>query len=1084
MQHRFSIMLTFTLLAGIGWALVPRLPFRLQPSRVLPSLKVSYQWAQAGPELIEQQATSVIEGALATLSDLREIRSTTYPGRGRITLEFDPERDMDLARYEVSARLRQLRSRLPEGMSFPLVEAQFPEEGADRPLLTYTLSGPAPPDELYRYAEERLKPALARLSGLARVDLYGDQPYAWELRYDPAQLQALGLNPAELGRLAQQPFFQSSLAPGVQLRATAPGPDGELHRHDLLNWPLRLPTSDSSLLLRRLGDLATLQRQPQSPPAYQRINGLSAVNLLLYSDPQTSQLTLAKEVRAEVEHLAHAFPPGYALRVSYDATTFLREELVKIGSRSALALGLLLLFVLLVSRSWRYLGQIFLSLLATLGLAALGAYFLKLELHLYSLAGLTLSFGLVIDNSLVMSEHLRLHGNRRAFLALLAATLTTLGALSVVYALDEATRLRLVDFALVMGLSLSASLAVAWWLLPAMVAEGGYKGYKGYKGKKEERGTSQKGTKGPALYPIPLYRIPEKPRSSARALVRALRGYGRFLHLARRGRWLLVVLGVLGFGLPVFLLPEEVEEDGWEWYNVSLGSTTYQREVKPWTDLILGGSLRLFLEETYPQARYQDPERTALYVRAQLPYGTSIEQMNETIRVIENFLVQFDEIDQFQTTINSSQDARLVILFRDSAERAGFPYRLKSRLISQANSLTGADWSVYGVGRGFSNAIGMGGKNSRIVLKGYNYQQLRRYGERLKAELLQHPRIQEVYLNGKLRYDYRPHDELVLSVDARALATLGSHPQALWEQMRQRNLAPQSLRYAFIDGRYEPLMLRPQSDEAGKRWQVMEGRVESLELKVQSSKLGGGQSHLSPSKSQIRIGEVASLVKEPVNDLIERHNQEYQLLVEYDFIGPTGLQRKVQQRMIEQTNGWLPLGYRAEWMRYRGGWNKEDPKQYGLLIPVLLIILGICAILLESMRQPLAVLSLIPVSFIGVFLTFYLFSVNFDQGGYASFLLLSGISVNAGLYLINDYNAYRNRYPRRSPMACYLKAVRSKLMPILLTILSTLLGMLPFVIGEAEPFWFALAMGSMGGLVFSLLGVLVYLPLAVVGGDS
>lgn len=1047
MQHRFAILLTFTLLAGIGWALVPRLPFRLQPSQALPALTVSYQWPQAGPELIEQQATSVIEGALATLSDLREVRSTTYPGRGRITLEFDPKRDMDLARFEVSARLRQLRSRLPEGMSFPTIQAQYPDEEADRPLLTYTLSGPAPPDELYRYAEEQLKPALARLPGLARVDLYGDQPYAWELRYDPAQLQALGLTPTELGRLAKQPFAQRSLTPTVQLRALAHGSEGELRRQDLLNWPLRLPTEDSSLLLRRLGDLATLQRQPQPPPAYQRINGLSAVNLLLRSEPQANQLALAEAVRTELDRLSEAFPPGYALRVSYDATTFLREELVKIGSRSALALGLLLLFVLLVSRSWRYLGQIFLSLLATLGLAALGAYFLKLELHLYSLAGLTLSFGLVIDNSLVMSEHLRLHGNRRVFLALLAATLTTLGALSVVYALDEATRLRLVDFALVMGLSLSASLAVAWWLLPAMAGRP---------------------------------RRSRRPARSKRALVRALRGYGRFLHLARRGRWLLVVLGVLGFGLPVFLLPEEVEENGWKWYNESLGSTTYQREVKPWIDLILGGSLRLFLEETYPQARYQDPERTALYVRAQLPYGTSIEQMNETIRVIENFLVQFDEIDQFQTTINSSQDARLVILFRDSAERAGFPYRLKSRLISQANSLTGADWSVYGVGRGFSNAIGMGGKNSRIVLKGYNYQQLRRYGERLKAELLQHPRIQEVYLNGKLRYDYRPHDELVLSVDARALATLGSHPQALWEQMRQRNLAPQPLRYAFIDGRYEPLMLRPQSDEAGKRWQVMEGRVESLELKVQSSKLEGGKPHLSPSEGQIKIGEVASLTKEPVNDLIERHNQEYQLLVEYDFIGPTGLQRKVQQRMIEQTNGWLPLGYRAEWMRYRSGWNKEDPKQYGLLIPVLLIILGICAILLESLRQPLAVLSLVPVSFIGVFLTFYLFSVNFDQGGYASFLLLSGISVNAGLYLINDYNAYRRLYPQRSALTCYLKAVRSKLMPILLTTLSTLLGMIPFVIGEAEPFWFALAMGSMGGLVFSLLGVLVYLPLAVV----
>ena len=97
--------------------------------------------------------TSVIEGALATLS-VYERFLHHYPGRGRIALEFDTERDMDLARFEVSARLRELRSRLPEGMSFPVVQAQYADE-ADRPLLTYTLSGPAPPDRLYRYAEER-----------------------------------------------------------------------------------------------------------------------------------------------------------------------------------------------------------------------------------------------------------------------------------------------------------------------------------------------------------------------------------------------------------------------------------------------------------------------------------------------------------------------------------------------------------------------------------------------------------------------------------------------------------------------------------------------------------------------------------------------------------------------------------------------------------------------------------------------------------------------------------------------------------------------------------------------------------------
>lgn len=218
-------------------------------------------------------------------------------------------------------------------------------------------------------------------------------------------------------------------------------------------------------------------------------------------------------------------------------------------------------------------------------------------------------------------------------------------------------------------------------------------------------------------------------------------------------------------------------------------------------------------------------------------------------------------------------------------------------------------------------------------------------------------------------------------------------------------------------------------------------------------------------------------MKEPANQAIERKNQEYQLFVEYDFIGPISLIEKVARQAIDKANTWLPPGYRAEPRASFGwGWNREDPLQYGMLLPVLLIILVICAILLESLRQPLAVISLVPISFIGVFLTFHVFSVNFDQGGYASFLLLSGISVNAGLYLINDYNLYRRRYPHRSNLSCYLKAVQSKMMPIMLTILSTMLGMIPFLMGGAEPFWYALAMGTMGGLLFSMLGILLYLP--------
>ena len=93
----------------------------------------------------------------------------------------------------------------------------------------------------------------------------------------------------------------------------------------------------------------------------------------------------------------------------------------------------------------------------------------------------------------------------------------------------------------------------------------------------------------------------------------------------------------------------------------------------------------------------------------------------------------------------------------------------------------------------------------------------------------------------------------------------------------------------------------------------------------------------------------------------------------------------------------------------------------------------ICAILLESLKQPLAVVLIIPVSYVGVFLTFYLFDFRFDQGGFAAFLLLSGIVVNAALYILNDFNNLKKKLPSSIPrVRIFLKAYNGKIIPIFL----------------------------------------------------
>jgi multidrug efflux pump subunit AcrB len=224
----------------------------------------------------------------------------------------------------------------------------------------------------------------------------------------------------------------------------------------------------------------------------------------------------------------------------------------------------------------------------------------------------------------------------------------------------------------------------------------------------------------------------------------------------------------------------------------------------------------------------------------------------------------------------------------------------------------------------------------------------------------------------------------------------------------------------------------------------------------------------------MKINRFVSISKRATGNDIYKFNQQYRLSLNYNFAGPHLLEERVRKQLIEQISTVLPTGYTAKdpvW-----NWQQEEESQYLLILLVIAIIYFVCAILLESLLQPLAIIGLIPVSFIGLFLTFYLFDLNFDQGGWAAFILLSGLSVNAGLYILNDYNNFRRKFPGRDLAKTYFKAFQYKITPVLLTILSTVLGLIPFLTGTPEPFWFAFAAGTIGGLIFSIFGVLFFLP--------
>lgn len=230
---------------------------------------------------------------------------------------------------------------------------------------------------------------------------------------------------------------------------------------------IQLQAEDGTMVT--LDKLIKVRHVEERPQSYYRINGLNSVYLYITAEETANQLNLSGEVKHLMGELQQKMPPGYEVHISYDATEYIQKELDKIYFRTGLTVLILLLFVALITRNLRYLFLIVTSLAVNISVAVILYYAFGLEMQLYSLAGITISLNLVIDNTIVMTDHILHRRNLKAFVSVLAATLTTIGALVIIFFLDEKIRLNLQDFAAVVIINLAVSLFVALFFVPSMI---------------------------------------------------------------------------------------------------------------------------------------------------------------------------------------------------------------------------------------------------------------------------------------------------------------------------------------------------------------------------------------------------------------------------------------------------------------------------------------------------------------------------------------------------------------------------------------------------------------------------------------
>lgn len=1049
-KKSFSFLIAFVVISIIGIALIPKLSVQLNPSKNLGNLTVSFYWGNVSPEVIERQVTAKLEGVFSTLQGINKIKSVSGYGNGFITLSIDKSTDIDQLRFEVATLVRQLYPQLPKEVSYPIISLNSPDqENQQQPLLSLQLNGQASLSNLNIYAQEQLKPKLAQIEGIYSINVYGGNRKEWILMYDKLQLENLQIKESDIVRAIKSHYKQSSLGlvvntNGEQMnvilspkssKKIALNSSNEVE-NDLSKIVLSVRDPQTQRLGRiiHLSDILKITRQEQTSEEYYRINGKNAVTLVIQADIGVNQLKLSGVIRAKLKEISSSLPSTYQTNIDYDATEFIQENLDKIWVQSGLAIFILLIFVWITTQLWRYTFIILVSLIVNLAISFIIFYCLRIEIHLYSLAAITTSFGILIDNTIVMIDHYRRYKNIHVFTALLGATLTTIAGLTVIWFLPEETKLDLLDFALVMIIVLGVSLLVALFFVPALIEQ----------------------------FPLSIKKQLSFNRKKIERIATLSKLYSSTILLLLRFRIFSFIIILMAFGLPVFLIPNRLEEQN-DWdklYNKSIGNKYFQEKVQPYISKVFGGSFRLFVNYVYNKSYYSKNERTALYVNAGLPNQATIEQMNDLYLRIEGYLGQFKEIDRFITHIYSGQNGSMTIYFNEDVEKGSFPYILKNRMIALSAEMSGINWDIYGVGQGFSQNLDDNSTPTfNVLMQGYNYNELERQAIIFKKRLEAHSRIQEVNINKNINFwNNKSLYEFVLQTEPNYLSLYGHTNSEIYEYLQRQNVRSRPDIYQLMNDDYEQIKIVPTDSKNFDIWSLMN---QSVKIENRSTKLS----------------DFATSTKQKISPEIHKENQEYLRMISFEYFGNQNFGEIFLEKNLDKLKHELPLGYTAKKVS-KDLATENIKQQYWLIGLVILLIYIICSIIFESLLQPLALILLIPISFIGVFITFYWFDFNFDQGGYASFILLSGNVVCAAIFIIAEFNNLKKIYPTAPPFKLYIKAYNHKIIPILLTVISTVVGLIPFLIyGQNEVFWFAFGVGTVGGLIMSLIGIVFYLPL-------
>jgi HAE1 family hydrophobic/amphiphilic exporter-1 len=1051
----------FVAIGVLGVVSFARLPIDLLPDVSFPTLSVWTEYPDAGPAEVERLVTEQVESVLSRVPGARSIDSRSREGQSLVRLQFYWGTDMEFAMLHVRERLDNLSANLPESAERPVILTSDP---TNDPIMSLAVTG-APLGDLRDLADAVFKRRLEQLDGVALAAITGDPEREIQVEVDPRLLAEHGVSLADVtgaldaanysapGGTIRRGRFRFSLRTLGEFRSVG----------DLGEVTVARPEQGGVV---RLRDVAAVREGEAERETIARFNGEPAIGLLVYKESGTNTVRVAHQVNEVLAQLGEEFP-SVTIEVASDQAQFISDAISNVVS--ALMLGGLLAFVVLFLflGDPRYPVAIGLSIPISVLAAFSLCYLFDVSLNVMSLGGLALGVGMLVDNSIVVLENIfrhreegELEADRSASVgasevtgAITASTLTTIAVFGPVLYVEGVAGALFADLSLTVAFSLLASLLVALTVIPVMAARfAGFRVTHPALAGPDEAGAeiagkgSRVGRAWRAVRSVPRH-VGRGARFVGQSLRLTLGDIGR---VAGRATNRLVRPGLDAFDRGFVRFAERYERT-LEWalehraavVGIALGS------------LVLAALVGM----TLPMGLMPDVDEGSFRVELTLLVGTPLEETSAVAERLEAGLQALDGVGAVFTRVGRARDAELATRDLSGLNSAALEVRLASgaddRTVIEAFRASlpelNVDPQAVSVERGratsLGRALGTGNADLAVRIRGEELDSLIVVAEQVAGLMGGVERVADPRIDLQL-----VQPELEIEVDRAATARFGFTVREVADAIESYLRGVETSRpYTEFSTKIDIRVSLPEADRS---------RLSDVLLLRHQG---------------VPIGELVNVTEGfgPVEVRRLDQNRTVQVLAD---VRSGGLGRAVADVEAVLADVRLPtltamtVGGQNEEMR-------ESFRSLGFAFTLaLFLVFLILAAQFESIIQPVVVLASVPLALIGAVMALGIAGGGINAMSGIGMVILIGIVVNDAIIKVDFIN--QQRAAGATKRVAILEAGRLRLRPIVMTTVTTVLGLTPMALGwgAGADLRAPLAVAVIGGLLSATLLTLIVVP--------